>query len=174
MVSSHSPSRASEAIELAAFAFGRAARAGLADSDPWQALHHRNGWAVVDEARGGDRGPDPLVDNGDHLEDAFAFDERLDAVADLHRRRRLGRDAVHADMAATARGCRGRTALVEPDGPQPNVHAGRVHSINRAALARAASEAALRPCLDAVTPRPERAALRGSPRRGRGRTRCLR
>src|SRR5687767_12340740 len=166
MVSSHSPSRASEAIELAAFAFGRAARAGLADSDPWQALHHRNGWAVVDEARGGDRGPDPLVDNGDHLEDAFAFDERLDAVADLHRRRRLGRDAIHANMAATARGCRGRPALVEPDRPQPYVHASRVHLINREALARAASEVAFHPCVGAMTARPVRVAIRGSRRRG--------
>src|SRR5687768_16885264 len=127
--------RAPEAVELAAFALGRAARAGLADSDTWQPLHHGNRRAVVNEACRRDGGPDPLIDDGDHLEDALALHECFDAIADLHRRRRLGRGAVHADMAATARGCRRRTALVEPDGPQPNVHTGGVHLINRAACA---------------------------------------
>lgn len=40
---------------------------------------------------------------------------------------RDGGGAVHSDMAATARGRRCRTALIEPHGPQPNVHASRVH-----------------------------------------------
>jgi hypothetical protein len=77
---------------------------------------------MVDKARRRDRGPDTLVDDEDHFQDALALDERLDAVADLHRRRGFCRGAVHAHMAATAGGGRRRTALVEPDRPQPRVY----------------------------------------------------
>src|SRR5687768_13283362 len=99
------PLWAPEAIELAALALRRTARAGFPDRHTWEPLDDRN------------RRADAFVDEGYDLEDALAFDERFDAVADLHRRRCLGRDAVDANMTATARRRRRRTALVEADGP---------------------------------------------------------
>ena len=70
--------------------------------------------------------PTRLFDDDDHLENALALHERLDPVADLHRRRRLGCGAIYADMAASAAGRRGRTGLIDPDGPQPQVYPSRV------------------------------------------------
>jgi hypothetical protein len=81
---------------------------------------------VIDQARHRHRGTDPLIDDDYHLEDALAFHERLDAVADPHRRRRLGCGTVHPDVAAPASGGRRRTGLIEPDGPQPYIHPSRV------------------------------------------------
>src|SRR6266508_6892809 len=76
-----------EAVELAALALGRAPRTGLADEHPRLPPDDRDRRAVVDQARCGHRGTDALVDDGRHLEDALALSERLDAVADLDRRR---------------------------------------------------------------------------------------
>jgi hypothetical protein len=81
---------------------------------------------VIDEARRSDWRPDSLFDDGRYLEDALALDERLDAVADLHLRRRLDRRSVHADMATATAGRRSRPGLVDPDGPQPLVYPSRV------------------------------------------------
>src|SRR5439155_1588823 len=83
-------------LEGAALALGRAACAALADEDAWHPLHHRDGRTVVDQACRRHGSADPLVDDRDHLEDARAFHEGLDTVADLHRGRRFGRGAVHA------------------------------------------------------------------------------
>jgi hypothetical protein len=113
----HRALRAPEAIELTALAFGRTARARFADRYAWQPLDHRNGRTVIDVTRHGDSRADAFVDEGDDLEDALAFDEGLDAVADLHRRRGLCRDAVDPNMTATTRGRRRRAALVQPHRP---------------------------------------------------------
>src|SRR3981081_2412747 len=118
--------RSPEAVELAPLAFGRTATAGFAPGHAWLSFHDRGGRAVIDEARRRRRGPDALVDDGRHLEDALSFHERLHAVTDLHRRRRLGRVTVHADVATAACGRRRRAARVEPDGPQPDVDPSRV------------------------------------------------
>src|SRR6266849_9636349 len=79
-----------EPVEGPALALGRASRAALAYEDPRHSLHDRSGRTVVDQACRRHRSPDPLIDDGDHLKDARALDERLDAVAGLHRGRRLG------------------------------------------------------------------------------------
>src|SRR5712692_21483 len=96
-----------EAVEGAALALGRAARTALAYEDPRHSLHDRDRRTVVDQACRRHRSPDPLIDDGDHLKDARALYERLDSVADLHRGRRLGWRAVHADVAAPATRRRG-------------------------------------------------------------------
>jgi hypothetical protein len=113
-----------EAVDFAALAFGRATRAALAHRNPRLSLRRRR--AVVDEALRSHRRPDTLLDEGRYLEDALALHECLDAVADLHLRRRLRCGTVHLDMAAPAAGRRRRAALVDPDGPEPNVHPSRV------------------------------------------------
>jgi len=77
---------------------------------------------VVDQALRRRGRADPLLDDGHYLEDAGTPDERVDAVADLHLRRRLGRRAVHADVPAAAGGRRLRARLVDPDGPEPDVY----------------------------------------------------
>ena len=117
---------ASEAIELAALALCRAAAARFSYGYPWLSFNHRRGWAVVDQALRRGWRPNSLLDDGHHLEDARTSDERVDAVADLHLRRRFGRGAVHTYVAATAGGSRLRPALVDPDGPQPDVYPGPV------------------------------------------------
>jgi hypothetical protein len=59
---------------------------------------------VIHEALGGNRRADALVDESHDLDDPLAaVDVALDAVADAHRRRRLGSAPVHAYVAATAR-----------------------------------------------------------------------
>src|SRR5207302_5849871 len=87
-------------------------------------LDHGRGWAVIDHAPRRHRRPDPLLNDRRHLEDARPPDERVDTVADLHLRRRLGRRAIHANVAAAAGGRRLRTGLIDPDGPQPYVYPG--------------------------------------------------
>src|SRR6266550_789010 len=121
-----STSQPAKAIELAALALRRTAAPGLAYGDAGLSLDHRRGWAVIDHALRRHRRPDPLLDDGRHLEDARTPDERVDPVAHLHLRRRFGRRAVHANVAAAARGRRLRTGLVDPDGPQPDVYPGLV------------------------------------------------
>ena len=79
---------------------------------------------MIDQALRRHRRPDPLLDDGRHLEDARTPDERVDTVADLYLRRRFGRRAVHANVAAAAGGRRLRTGLIDPDGPQPDVYPG--------------------------------------------------
>ena len=79
---------------------------------------------MIDHALRRHRRPDALLDDGRHLEDARTADECVDAVADLHLRRRLGRRAVYANVAPAAGGRGLRTGLVDPDGPQPDVYAG--------------------------------------------------
>ena len=81
---------------------------------------------MIDQARHRHRGTDPLIDDDYHLEDALALHERLDAVADLHRSRRLRRGAVDPDVAAPAGGRRRRTGLIDADAPQPDVDPSRV------------------------------------------------
>jgi len=115
-----------EAIDFSALALGRAATAGLSNGYAWLSLDHRRGWAVIDHALRRHRRPDPLLDDGRHLEDARTSDERVDAVAHLHLRRGFGRPTVHANVAAAARGRRLRTGLIDPDGPQPDVYPGLV------------------------------------------------
>jgi len=77
---------------------------------------------VIDQALRCRGCPNPLLNDSGHLEDAWAADERVDPVADLHLRRCLGRRAVDANVAATAGGGRLRTGLIDPDGPQPYVY----------------------------------------------------
>jgi hypothetical protein len=115
-------SLSAEAIELAALTLCRAAAAGLSNGYAWLSLDHRHGRAVVDQALRRRGRSHPLLDDGHYLEDAGAADERVDAVADLHLRRRLGRRAVHADVPAAAGGRRLRARLVDPDGPEPDVY----------------------------------------------------
>lgn len=114
-----------QAVELAALTLGRAAGAALANEHPWLPLDHWDRRAVVDQALRRDCCADPLIDDDRHLDGALALDERLDTVADLHRRRRFGRGPVHANMTAPARGGRVRTGLIDADRPQPDVHPGR-------------------------------------------------
>jgi hypothetical protein len=106
-----------ETIEVATLAFGRPARAALAHCNPWLPLYDRGGRTLVDQALGRDCRPDSLIDDDRDLEDALALHERLDAVTDLHLRRRLGCATVDANMAATAAGRRRRTGLIDPNGP---------------------------------------------------------
>src|SRR5437773_11422167 len=115
-----------KAIELAALALCRTAAAGLADGYAWLSLYDRRGWAVIDHALRRHRRPDPLLDDGRHLEDARTPHECVDTVAYLHLRRGLGRRAVHANVAAAAGGRRLRTGLIDPDGPEPYVYPGLV------------------------------------------------
>ena len=115
-----------KAIELAALALCRTAAAGLSYGYAWLSLYDRRGWAVIDHALRRHRRADPLLDDGRHLEGARTPDECVDPVADLHLRRRLGRRAVHANVAATAGGRCLRTGLIDPDGPQPYVYPGLV------------------------------------------------
>lgn len=115
---------APKAIELAAFTFGRAAAAGFSHGYAWLSLDHGHRRAVVDQALRGDGRPDSLLNDGHHFQNAGPSDERVDAVAHLHLRRRLGRRAVHADVPAAAGGRRLRARLVDPDGPEPDVYTG--------------------------------------------------
>ena len=107
-------------------ALGRAAGTAPSHEHTWLSLDHRERRAVVDLARRRHWCPDPLIDDDHHCEDALALHERMDAVADFHLRRRLGRGTVHADVAAPASGCRRQSGLLNPDGPQPDVDPGRV------------------------------------------------
>src|SRR6266536_3516638 len=91
-------SPAAEPVQLAALALRRAARPTLSDEYGWLAPDHRGRWAVIDKARRRGGCPDALADDGDDLEDPWPLHERLDAVADLHRRRGLRRGAVHPDV----------------------------------------------------------------------------
>ncbi len=116
---------ASQPVDAAALALGRAPGAALADDGRCGPQDDRGGRAVVDQARGRDRCADPLLDEGHHLEDAFAFREGLDPVTDLYGGGSLRGGAVHANMAAPAGGGRRRTGLVDPDGPEPRVHSCR-------------------------------------------------
>ena len=111
-----------KAIEVASLALGGAASAGFAHEDTWLSLDHRCGRAVVDQAFRRHRRTNSLFDDDGHLEDARALDECVDAIADLHARRRLGRATVHTNVAATAGGRRRRTGLIDPDGPQPYIY----------------------------------------------------
>ena len=115
---------APEAIELAAFTFGRAAASGLSHGYAWLSLDHGHRRAVVDHALRRDGRTDSLLDDGHHFQNAGTSDERVDAVADLHLRRGLGRRAVHPDVPAAAGGRRLRARLVNPDGPKPDVYTG--------------------------------------------------
>src|SRR5437762_9293239 len=117
-----STSQPAKAIEFAALALCRTAAAGLAYGYARLSLDHGRGWAVIDHALRRHRRSDPFLDDGRHLEDARPPDERVDAVAHLYLRRRLGRRAVHANVAAAAGGRRLRTGLIDPDGPQPDVY----------------------------------------------------
>jgi hypothetical protein len=108
---------APEAIELAALALCRAAAARFSDGYAWLSLDHRRRRAAVDQALRRRWRPNSLFDDRHYLENARTSDERVDAVADLHLRRRFGRGAVHTYVAATAGGSRVRPALVDPDGP---------------------------------------------------------
>jgi hypothetical protein len=115
---------AAEAIELAALPLRRAAATGLSYGDARLTLDHRRGWAVVDQAFRRDRRTDPLLDDGRDLENAGAANKSVDAVADLHQSRRLGRAAVHSHVPAAARGRRLGPRLVYPYGPKPYVYPG--------------------------------------------------
>jgi hypothetical protein len=115
-------SRPPETIELAALPFRGAAAARLSDGDARLSFDHRRGWAVVDQTLRRRGRPNPLLDDCHDLENARAPNEGVDPVADLYLRRGFGCPAVHADVAATARGGRLRTALVDPHGPQPDVY----------------------------------------------------
>jgi hypothetical protein len=115
-------SLSAEAIQLAALALRRPAAPGLSHGDTRLSLDDRNGRTVVDHALRRDGCPDSLLDDGHDLKNARTPDERVDAVADLHLRRRLGRRAVHADVPAAAGGRRLRARLVDPDGPEPDVY----------------------------------------------------
>src|SRR5438477_7845909 len=99
-------SPAPETVQRAAITLRRPARPTLANEHGWLAPDDGSGWAVIDEARRRDGCSDPLADDRHHLEDPRSLHERLDAVADLHRRRRLRRGAVDADVPAAARGRR--------------------------------------------------------------------
>jgi hypothetical protein len=124
-----STSLPAKAIELAALALRRPTAAGLAYGYAWLSLDHWRGWAVIDYALRRHRRSHPLLDDGRHLEDARTPDERVDTVADLHLCRRLGRRAIHANVAAAAGGRRLRTGLIDPDGPQPDVYPGLVDMV---------------------------------------------
>src|SRR3989442_304523 len=71
-----------ELIEFAALALRGAARAALADEHAWLSLDHRDRRAVIDQACRRHWGPDPLVDDDRHLENADALHEHLDPLAD--------------------------------------------------------------------------------------------
>src|SRR5438477_12094979 len=94
-----STSLPTEPIDFPALALGRAAAAVLSNGDARLALDHRRGRAVVDHAFRGHRSPDPLRNHGHDLERARPSDERVDAIADLHLRRRFGRSAVHPNVS---------------------------------------------------------------------------
>jgi hypothetical protein len=117
-------SLSAEAIQLAALALRRPAAPGLSHGDARPSLDDRHRRAVVDHALCRDGCPDSLLDDGHDLKNARTPDERVDAVADLHLRRRLGRRAVHADVPAAAGGRRLRARLVDSDGPEPDVYTG--------------------------------------------------
>ena len=88
-------------------------------------LTGRRRWAVVDDAFGGERGRHTLDDQLDHLEHPVPVaGPRLDAVADAHRRRRLGRPTVDPHVPRLARIRRNRPRPVHADGPQPDVDPG--------------------------------------------------
>jgi len=120
-----STSLAAEAIDFPALALGRAAAAGLSYGDARLSLDHRRGRAVVDHAFRCHRRPDPLRNDGHDLERARPSNERVDAIAYLHLRRRFGRPTVHPNVPPAAGGRRLRTALVDPDRPEPDVYPGR-------------------------------------------------
>ena len=115
-----------EAIERAAFALRRAPAAGFPHEYARLPLHHRRRRTVVDQALRRGWRPNPFLDDGRHLENARAPDVGVDTVADLHLGRCFRRRAVDTNVPAAAGGCRGRTGLVDPDGPQPNVYPGFV------------------------------------------------
>lgn len=83
---------------------------------------------MVDEADGGERRPQPLVDDLDHLEVAVAPpDAHGHTVADDDGRGRLGWLTVEPDVPGAARlGCR-RSRRVDADGPEPSVDPCDVH-----------------------------------------------
>jgi hypothetical protein len=124
-------SLSAEAIQLAALALRRPAAPGLSHGDARLSLHDRRGRAVIDQALRGYRRTDSLLDDRHDFENARTPRERVDPVAHLHLRRRLGRRSVHANVAATAGGRRLRTGLIDPDGPQPDVYPGFVDRRHR-------------------------------------------
>jgi len=114
-----------EAIECAALALRRTSGAWLSHEHAWESLDHRNRRTVVDQALRRGWRTDPLLDDRGNLENSRAPDVCVDAVADLHVRRRFGRRAIDANVPAAARRRGRRTGLVDPDGPQPDIYTGR-------------------------------------------------
>lgn len=84
---------------------------------------------MVDQAFRSARGADTLVDDHHHLEDAWALDERVDAIADLDLGGGFGGSAVHADVPTSAGDGGRRPALVEPDRPKPDVYPRRFDDV---------------------------------------------
>jgi hypothetical protein len=115
---------APEAIDLAALSLCRASATRLSYGYTRLSLDHRHGRAVVDQAFRRRRRTNSFLDDGHHFQNAGTPDERVDAVADLHLRRRFGRRPVHANVPAAAGGRRLRARLVDPDGPEPDVYTG--------------------------------------------------
>ena len=97
----------SESIEHSAFALGRTASA-LGTSEGMRTLAPDDGrrGTVVDEALGGDRGADALLDDRYDLQDPLALDKCLYPIADLHLRRGFRGAAVHPHFPAAAGGRR--------------------------------------------------------------------
>ncbi len=136
---------AAQPVDLATIALGRAATASIPDGEQRPdvvALRRRS--AVVVEALCSDRCADAFGDHPRHHDHPLApVDQRLDAVADADRCRRLGGLAVHPHVSTPAGsggvGARPR----DPDGVQPLIDAG---GLDDSSLTSAAS--AIRPPLD--------------------------
>ena len=78
--------------------------------------------AVVDEARGGDRRADTLVDDLDDLQVPVAvLAPHVDAVSRRHGGRRLRHHTVHSHVTGPAPCGRCASARSEPHGPEPAV-----------------------------------------------------
>ena len=83
---------------------------------------------MVDEALGGDRCTDPLVDELRHFDDAVALREpRFNPVTHMELRRCLCMHTVDLDVSAPACIGGGGARLAEPHRPQPPVDPGRLH-----------------------------------------------
>jgi len=116
-------SAASQLVDLAAVTLGRSAGAAVALGEQGsEVVAFGRGRAVILETLHGDRRSDALADDPRDIDDPLALvEQRLDPVADLDSRRRLGCLAIDLDMAAPARSRRVRTCLGQPNCVQPLV-----------------------------------------------------